>query len=166
MFMGAFFHTFQAYRHTWEHASGPPRLHFYLTASNDMLTKTLWRPSGPASFLSGDLVPAPDERRSLSAPHNSPVLKSSSSYLSNGQARKRGSFQCRYCARSFTYLTPFIAHEEGHNREMRFRCYFCPEAFHSRQQLTVHLRRHKDEIMASDDGADNAATGQKPQPPL
>nr|XP_050033104.1 zinc finger protein 791-like isoform X2 [Dermacentor andersoni] len=85
--------------------------------------------------------------------YNFSLHKSNSPYTATSQSRKRGNFKCRYCGRFFVYLTPFIAHEEAHTNEKRFRCYFCPEAFVTRQLLTIHLRIHKDEILGDNDNA-------------
>ncbi|KAH7973631.1 hypothetical protein HPB49_003470 [Dermacentor silvarum] len=85
--------------------------------------------------------------------YNFSLHRSNSPYAASSQSRKRGNFKCRYCGRFFVYLTPFIAHEEAHTNEKRFRCYFCPEAFVTRQLLTIHLRIHKDEILGDSDDA-------------
>ncbi|KAH7975931.1 hypothetical protein HPB52_006808 [Rhipicephalus sanguineus] len=86
-----------------------------------------------------------------SGPCNLPQPGSDSPRLASSQSRKRGNFKCRYCGRTFVYMTPFIAHEYAHANEKRFLCNFCPQGFVTRQLLTVHLRVHKDEILANDD---------------
>ncbi|XP_037270891.1 zinc finger and BTB domain-containing protein 41 isoform X2 [Rhipicephalus microplus] len=83
--------------------------------------------------------------------YNSPQHGSDSPRVASNQSRKRGNFKCRYCGRTFVYMTPFIAHEYAHANEKRFLCSFCPQGFVTRQLLTVHLRVHKDEILANDD---------------
>ncbi|KAL1482248.1 hypothetical protein MTO96_033924 [Rhipicephalus appendiculatus] len=58
--------------------------------------------------------------------YNLPQRGSDSPRLASSQSRKRGNFKCRYCGRTFVYMTPFIAHEYAHANEKRFLCNFCP----------------------------------------